>query len=132
MSSREPPLQRRDVIPVQHHQTMLVVPSPVIVLQQDANARFPMSYGAVIRAGLMTQGRGGYAVGIGKLWTARSRLYRSRFLQPRPHFAAFFEIYQIIIPLHRSKFKKLQNFVENVCIFLKFLLTFAVFSRAGD
>ena len=56
MSSREPPLQRGEVIPVQHHQTMLVVPSPVIVPQQDANAKFPMSYGAVIRAELMTPG----------------------------------------------------------------------------
>ena len=56
MSSREPPLQRGDVIPVQYHQMMLVFPSPVIVPQQDANAKFPMSYGAVIRAGLMTRG----------------------------------------------------------------------------
>ena len=59
MSFREPPLQRGDVIPVQHHQTMLVVPSPVIVPQQDANAKFPMSYGAVIRAELMTREGGG-------------------------------------------------------------------------
>ena len=74
----------------------------------------------VSRAELMTQGG---AVGwnrIGKLWTARSRLYRSRFLQPRPHFAAFFEIYKIIIPLHRSKFKKIANFCQKILHFSKF------------
>ena len=38
-----------------------------------------------------------------KLWRARSLLYRSRFLRPRSHFAAFFEIYKIYIPSHRSK-----------------------------
>ena len=38
-----------------------------------------------------------------KLWRARSRLYRSRFLRPRYHFAAFFEIYKMYIPSHRSK-----------------------------
>ena len=37
-----------------------------------------------------------------QLERARSRLYRSRFLQPNTHFAAFFEIYKIIIPSHRS------------------------------
>ena len=39
-----------------------------------------------------------------KLWRARSPLYRSRFLRPRYHFAAFFEIYKMYIPSHRSKF----------------------------
>ena len=47
---------------------------------------------------------------IKELWRARSRLYRSRLLQPNTHFAAFFEIrfYKILKPLHRSKlnFKK--------------------------
>ena len=38
---------------------------------------------------------------------ARSRLDRSRFLQPRPHFAAFFEIYKKII---FSQAHFLQNF----------------------
>ena len=41
---------------------------------------------------------------------ARSRLYRSRSLQPNTHVAAFFEIYNIQKPLHRSKFKILQKF----------------------
>jgi hypothetical protein len=54
MSSREPPLQRGDVIPVQYHQMMLVFPSPVIVPQQDANAKFPMSYGAVMPSSLQS------------------------------------------------------------------------------
>ena len=40
-----------------------------------------------------------------KLWKARSRLYRRRFLQPNTHFSAFFEIYKIIIPSHRSDLK---------------------------
>merc|ERR1719238_2568944 len=33
---------------------MLVVPSPVIVLEQDANAKFPMSYGAVMPSSLQS------------------------------------------------------------------------------
>ena len=40
-----------------------------------------------------------------KLWKARSRLYRRRFLQPNTHFAAFFEIFKIYKPLHLSIFK---------------------------
>ena len=36
---------------------------------------------------------------------ARSRLYRSRFSQANTHFSAFFEIYKICNPSHRSKFK---------------------------
>ena len=40
-----------------------------------------------------------------KLREARSRLYRSQILQPNTYFAAFFEIYKIIIPLHRSDLK---------------------------
>ena len=39
---------------------------------------------------------------ISKLWEARSRLYRRRFLQPNTNFSAFFEIYKIYNPLHRS------------------------------
>ena len=37
-----------------------------------------------------------------KLGEARSRLYRRRILQLNSHFAAFFEIYNISIPSHRS------------------------------
>ena len=40
-----------------------------------------------------------------KLWEARSLLYRSRFWRPNTHFAAFFEIYKMCKPLHRSGFK---------------------------
>ena len=40
-----------------------------------------------------------------QLVRARSRLYRSRFLQPNTHFAAFFELYKICKPLHRLQFK---------------------------
>ena len=48
---------------------------------------------------------GGRQAGRSKLWRARSRLYRSQILQPNTHFAAFFEIYKIFNPLHRSKRK---------------------------
>ena len=44
------------------------------------------------------------------LWRARSLLYRSRFLRPNTHFSAFFEIYNIGIPLHRLKAKISANF----------------------
>ena len=37
-----------------------------------------------------------------KLWEARSRLYRSRFLQSNTRWKALAEIYKICIPLHRS------------------------------
>ena len=40
-----------------------------------------------------------------KLWKDRSRLYRRRFLQPRPHFSAFFENCTIYTPSHRSNLK---------------------------
>ena len=35
-----------------------------------------------------------------KLWEARSRLYGQLRQRPKAHFAAFFEIYKICIPLH--------------------------------
>ena len=54
-----------------------------------------------------------------QLERAVSRLYRSRFLQPNTHFAAFFEIYKIIIPLHRSQFNILANFRRKVSAFFK-------------
>ena len=66
-----------------------------------------------------------------QLVRARSRLYRSRFLQPNTHFAAFFEIYKNIIPSHRSKFKKFANFRREVFAIFKIscknLLFFTVF-----
>ena len=40
-----------------------------------------------------------------KLWKARSRLYRRRFLQPNTNFSAFLEIYKMYVPLHRSDLK---------------------------
>ena len=50
-----------------------------------------------------------------QLQTVRSQLYRSRFLRPNTHFAAFFEIYKILAFLYRLKliiFKKLRNFQQ--------------------
>ena len=44
----------------------------------------------------------------------RSRLYRRRFLRPNTHFSAFFKIYKIDIPLHRSEFNIVQNF-DDLC-----------------
>ena len=55
-----------------------------------------------------------------QLVRAISRLYRSRFLQPNTHFAAFFEIYKNSIPLHRSKFNILANFRRKVLAIFKF------------
>ena len=52
-----------------------------------------------------------------KLWKARSRLYRRRFLQPNTHFSAFFEIYKIDIPLHRSRFKNCIFLIAKFCKF---------------
>ena len=42
---------------------------------------------------------------FGRLYEARSRLYQRQILQVNTHFSAFFEIYQIHIPLHRCTFK---------------------------
>ena len=59
---------------------------------------------------------------ISKLWWARSLLYRGRFLGPNTHFSAFFVIYKIQNPLHRSKPKTLQilaNVFDNFCLLLK-------------
>ena len=50
-----------------------------------------------------------------KLWRARSPPYRSRFLRPRSHFSAFFEIYKIYLPSHRSKLKILQEVRMKIC-----------------
>ena len=57
-----------------------------------------------------------------QLVMAVSRLYRIRFLQPNTHFAAFFEIFKIIIPSHRSKFNILANFPQKVLEIFKISL----------
>ena len=66
-----------------------------------------------------------------QLVRARSRLYRSRFLQPNTHFAALFEIYKNIIPSHRSEFNILANFHRKVLaifkISSKILIFFTIF-----
>ena len=70
------------------------------------------------------------------LWRARSPLYRSRFLRPRYHFAAFFEIYKMYIPSHRSKLNfycKISD--ESLLIFSKkstFHIKFDVFRIGFD
>ena len=51
------------------------------------------------------------AGGQAKLWRARSRLYRSRFLQVNMRFAAFFKIYQII-KLNFLKFGNILQFLQ--------------------
>ena len=48
---------------------------------------------------------------------ARSRLYQRQFWQPNSHFGAFFEIYKICNPLHRSKFSR---FLQSLNCFAKF------------
>ena len=66
-----------------------------------------------------------------QLVRARSRLYRSRFLQPNTHFAALFEIYKNIISLHRSEFNTLANFRRKVFAIFKIsfniLICFTIF-----
>ena len=49
---------------------------------------------------------------IKELWRARSLLYRRGFLRPKAHFSAFFAIFKIQNPLHRSRLKSSQNFTE--------------------
>ena len=61
---------------------------------------------------------------IEELWRARSLLYQRRFLRPNSHFSAFFEIYKIQNPLHRSKPKFSQNFRKT---FFNFLSNFENF-----
>ena len=53
------------------------------------------------RSGAYDPVRGG-RVGIRKLWTARSRLYRSRLLQVNTRLRALDELYKIYVLLHRS------------------------------
>ena len=47
-----------------------------------------------------------------KFQTARSRLYQSRFLRPNTHFSAFFELYKIHKPSHRSTLKNFRFFLQ--------------------
>ena len=47
---------------------------------------------------------------IKEIKAARSPLYQRRFLRPNTHFAAFFDIYKIQKPLHRSKLKNVEYF----------------------
>ena len=63
---------------------------------------------------------------FGKLWEARSRLYRRRILQVNSHFSAFFEICKIDKPSHRSEFENLQIslFFQNYfCLFAEIFVT---------
>ena len=62
---------------------------------------------------------------IKELWRPRSLLYRRRFLRPNTHFAAFFEIYKIQKPLHRSKRKILQNFDDSFLRICQILTKFS-------
>ena len=49
--------------------------------------------------------------------TEQTQLYQRRFLRPDTHFAAFFEIYKIATPLHRSKLKIFRNFCQTFSYF---------------
>ena len=60
-----------------------------------------------------------------KFQTARSRLYQSRFLRPNTHFSAFFELYKIHKPSHRSTLKICRFFAN----FRKFSLNFRDFAK---
>ena len=71
-----------------------------------------------------------------KLWEARSRLYRSRFLQSNTRWKALAEIYKICIPLHRSDRKIsakkpsdfLRNWILNIQYFCVGSIWFCYFS----
>ena len=56
-----------------------------------------------------------------QLERARSRLYRSRFLQPNTHFAAFFEIYKMCTPLPLSNLKISAKFRQTCFANFEFL-----------
>ena len=70
-----------------------------------------------------------------KLVEARSLLYRNEILQPNTHWKAFFKLYKIITPLHRSDLKIQQNFAEifqhffQVYIIITMSFPILVFSR---
>ena len=69
--------------------------------------------------------------GSTKLYRARSRLYQRRFLRPKNHFKAFFDIYKIFTLLHRSEFKNSAEFIKHVaflqCYFSNMSLFFFFF-----
>ena len=79
----------------------------------------------VCRALVLREGGSFFAI-----YLSRSRLYRGRILRPNIHFSAFFKIYKIHIPLHRSIFKicrffskfslKIMNFRDFCKFFVKF------------
>ena len=82
------------------------------------------STNSYVKRRLVTQG-GWYAVGIGTVLTARSRLYRNEFLQENMHLTAFFKLYKICILLHRCNLKILaKNRFEKSAIFVKMLFKF--------
>ena len=62
--------------------------------------RIRMQMETVTRPELITQGCVWYGVGIGKLWTARTRVYRSQILQVNMRLKALDEIDKIYTPLH--------------------------------
>ena len=69
---------------------------------------------------------------IKRLWRARSRLYRRRFLRPNTHFSAFFEIYTICTLLHRSNLKisaKFRQIFYKISAFSIKIYSFSSFFR---
>ena len=67
-----------------------------------------LATGAGFHGCLFDPGGGRQQGRLVKLWKARSKLYRRRFLRPNTHFSAFFEIYKIHTPSHRFDTQKLQ------------------------
>ena len=66
-----------------------------------------------------------------KLGEARSRLYRRRILQLNSHFSAFFEIYKISIPSHRSNLENSVKTRHQFCEieYWKFNRNITIFAR---
>ena len=93
------------------------------------------SVGSATRAVLMTQG--GWYVGIGKLWTARSRLYRGRFM--RVNTSTMYSFFSITFsrstrfahfctaPHFAKILYLLSDFSENLQRFFIFVVTFVIF-----
>ena len=72
---------------------------------EKLSCQIPDAWQAASEAGLEKSRRLASRLEPSARKSARSRLYRHRFLQLNSHFAPFLEIYKIATPLHHSKLK---------------------------
>ena len=66
---------------------------------------------------------------FGKLWEARSRLYRNESLQVNSRWKALDEIYKIHKPLHRSELKNSAKFRQTFSHFYSFVFEISLIFR---